>query len=99
MQVSGAQSGDDKVTYAPTRDELNCRLDAVKNSLTDDGILDVFGKFTRDQSAEKIRNDVLSPEGIIVGIEYRPFDKLWTYYTGISGGWGTMPREKRLSDI
>ena len=96
INVSGLASGNDKVSYAQTREELCHRIDTVRNSINDTEIFNVFGRFTRDQNPQKIKDDVLSPEGCIARIDYRPFEKLWTYYTGTSGGWGAMPRDKKV---
>lgn len=91
--VTGVQSGKDKVALAPTRYELVRRMDIVKHSTTDEEIMELWGKFTAGQSAEKIKNDVLS-DGVITQISYRPFDLRWTYYSGKSSGWLHRPREK-----
>ena len=93
--VTGINSGNDKVSIAPTESELNRRIAVVKNAFDEKPILGLFGKFTRDQTAEKIQNDLLLNEGVIAPIDYRPFDIRWTYYSGKSGGWLDMPREKR----
>lgn len=96
VNVSGLASGNDGVSYADSRSELCRCMDIVKNSTTDDEVLKVFGRFTRDQNAGKIKNDALDKNGVITGIDYRPFEKQWTYYTGTSGGWGAMPRDKKV---
>lgn len=90
--VTGVQSARDNVAYAYTREELVRRMNIVKNSTSDQEILDLWGKFTDGQTATSIRNDVLS-DGVITKIAYRPFDKRWTYYSGRSCGWIFRPRE------
>ena len=93
VYVSGSNTGNDNIAIANTKDEITSRLNLIKN-ITDDGqIKELFGKFTRDQTASKILDDVLLNSGQIVPIAYRPFDNRWTYYTGKSGGWMDMPRE------
>lgn len=59
----------------------------------DKSINDLWGKYSRGQSAEKIRIDILS-DGKITPISFRPFDDRWTYYSGNSCGWIFWPREK-----
>jgi len=95
--VSGIQSGNDKVAYAPTKQELLRRLDIVRHSVTDKDVQDVFGSFARGQSAESVRDDTLLQSGTIVQAEYRPFHKAWTYYTGVSCGYLHFPRDEKIS--
>ena len=96
VNVFGAKSGNDKVAYSASKDELNCRLDIIRNALDEKNVLEMFHKFTRDQTFEKIQDDVVTGNGYITPIDYRPFDRRWTYYTGKSGGWMDMPREKKV---
>ena len=91
--VTGIISGRDKVAIAPTRDELVKRIDIVKYANDDNEILNLWSKFSRDQTAQKIKKDVLS-DGIITQILFRPFDLRWTYYSGNSCGWILFPHEK-----
>ena len=91
--VTGIVSGNDDVAIAPSREELMRRMDIVKNSTNERTILNLWGRFSRGQTAEKIQNDVLS-EGTITPIAFRPFDLRWTYYSGNSCGWILWPREK-----
>lgn len=71
------------------------RMDIVRNATDEKEILDLWGKFSRGQIAEKIQNDVLS-DGIVTPIAFRPFDSRWTYYSGNSCGWVLWPREKSV---
>lgn len=94
ISVSGVQTNNDTAAIALNRSELIRRIEIVKNAPTDEQILEIWGKFSTRQSAEKIRDDVLSSEGIIAPISFRPFDERWTYYSGKSCGWVFRPREK-----
>ena len=96
QSVSGIASGNDSVSYAESKDELQKRLASAIGSVTEQELLSVFGRFTRDQTFEKIKDDVNDPMGRIAPVAYRPFDDRWTYYTGRSGGWGAMPRERQI---
>lgn len=91
--VTGIVTGNDKVAIAPIRSELTYRMDTVRAAADEKEILGLWGKFSRGQTAEKIRNDVLS-DGIVTPIAFRPFDTRWTYYSGNSCGWVLWPREK-----
>jgi predicted helicase len=53
-----------------------------------------LGKDARDWSVEGAKNDLTSGFDLnkIVEINYRPFDKRYTYYTGNSKGFHCMPR-------
>lgn len=93
INVTGIISGRDKVAIAPTRDELVERMSIVKHATDDNNILELWGKFSRNQSADKIKKDVLSG-GTITQILFRPFDLRWTYYSGNSCGWVLFPHEK-----
>lgn len=92
--VTGIVSGRDNVAFAPTREELIERMDKVRHATNDDEILNLWTKFSDGQTAQKIKEDVLS-RGKITEIAYRPFDSRWTYYSGNSCGWVFRPREKR----
>jgi len=94
VNVTGLQSGNDSVAIAPTRDELNRRIDIIKNATDEKSIQELWGKFGRGQSADKIQSDVLSSDGVVASISFRPFDKRWVYYSGKSCGWVQWPREK-----
>ena len=93
VYVSGIVSGKDEVAIASTKDELNRRIDIVKNATSGAVIDNMWKKYNRGQDAEKIRDDVLSG-GVITPIAFRPFDLRWTYYSGNSCGWVFRPREK-----
>lgn len=91
--VTGIVTGNDKIAIAPTRSELAYRMDTVRTATDEKEILDLWGRFSRGQTAAKIQNDVLA-DGTITPISFRPFDTRWTYYSGNSCGWVLWPREK-----
>lgn len=93
--VTGIVSGNDNVAIASTRGELTRRMEIVKNASEEKTIYDLWGRFSRGQTAEKIQNDTLS-DGAITPIAFRPFDNRWTYYSGNSCGWVLWPREKSV---
>lgn len=91
--VTGIVSGNDEAAIALTKTELIRRMEIVKNAVGEEEICNLWKHFTQGQTAEKIRNDVLS-EGVATQISFRPFDSRWTYYSGNSCGWVFRPREK-----
>lgn len=95
IKVSGIVSGNDGVSFAPTKDELTRRINIVKNALNESIIKELWGKLGDGQSANKIQDDVLSTKGVVTPITLRPFDNHWTYYSGNSCGWIFRPREKK----
>lgn len=92
--VTGIISGNDKTAIAPSRKELVRRMDIVRNATDEKPIIEMWGKFTAGQTAEKIQSDVIMAEGKITPIAFRPFDNRWTYYSGNSCAWVFRPREK-----
>ena len=93
--VTGIITGNDEVALASTKPELLSRMEIVKNATDSIPIDNLWGKYTKGQTAEKIQNDVLSPNGTVTQIAFRPFDYRWTYYSGDSCGWVFRPREKK----
>ena len=95
VNVTGIITGNDEVALASTKPELLSRMEIVKNATDSIPIDNLWGKYTKGQTAEKIQNDVLSPNGTVTQIAFRPFDYRWTYYSGDSCGWVFRPREKK----
>lgn len=93
VNVTGIVSGNDGVAIAPSKAVLAHRMNIVKNATKEEEIFNLWGRFSRGQTAEKIQNDVLS-DGVVTPISFRPFDIRWTYYSGNSCGWVLRPREK-----
>lgn len=93
VNVTGIVSGNDGVAIAPSKPVLAHRMNIVKNATKEEEIFNLWGRFSRGQTAEKIQNDVLS-DGVVTPISFRPFDIRWTYYSGNSCGWVLWPREK-----
>jgi predicted helicase len=93
---TGVKSGNDDVAIAPNKEELLRRLEIVKHATDEKQIFELFGKFSAGQTARKIQNSVLSNEGAISPITYRPYDNRCTYYTGVSCGWLERPRETKI---
>lgn len=91
--VTGIITGNDKIAIASTRNELVHRMNMVRDATDYTTIVELWGKFTAGQTAEKIQNDVLSG-GTVTPISFRPFDNRWTYYSGNSCAWIFRPREK-----
>ena len=94
VNVTGIITGNDDCALAPTKNLLTQRMDVVRNATDEKTILNLWGNFTKGQTAKKIQDDVLS-EGTVTPIAFRPFDSRWTYYSGNSCGWLFRPREKK----
>lgn len=92
--VSGLQTNNDKAAIANSRKEIIDRIELVKNSIDNSEIDSLWKKYSTGQTAEKIKNDVLTSDGIVAPLTYRPFDERWTFYSGNSTGWIFRPREK-----
>jgi predicted helicase len=95
--VNGIKSDNDRTAITSDKGELQRRLDIVKYAQDEKAVLGVFGKFNREQTWEKIQDDVLNPDGVIAPINYRPFDTRFTYYTGKVGGWLGWPKAAVMS--
>jgi len=95
VNVTGIVSGNDEAAIAPTKNELSRRIEIVKTATDEIPIFNLWKRFGRSQTAEKIQNDVLSNDGVMTLISFRPFDERWTYYSGNSCGWVFWPREKK----
>ena len=81
-------------------------IENVKNTINEFIRLDIetarnrfnLGKDARDWSVTGAKNDITSTPDFrkIVEINYRPFDKRFTYYTGKSKGFHCMPRDNLM---
>ena len=91
VNVTGILSGNDNAAYAPTKEEITRRVNIVKNATNKTTIHELWGD---KNPTDTIQDDVLSPDGVMTSISYRPFDERWTYYSGNSCGWLWRPREK-----
>lgn len=94
IKTTGVVSGRDDVAIADSKEDLQKRIDKVRNAINYSEILEMWGKFGQTQTAEKTLNDVLEQKGAITPILYKPFDIRYTYYSGNSGGWMVRPRDK-----
>jgi predicted helicase len=92
--VTGVVSGNDNLTMLNSLRKITELTNNIKTA-TDEDILKIWKKFGRGQTAQKIKQDVNSG-GKITQIDYRPFDKRWTYYSGISYGFLFRPRDSRV---
>jgi len=95
ISVSGIESGNDNVAIAANKGELNNRIEMLKHSANEAEIHRLWGNFAHGQTAAKILDDLLSAEGVVAPLSFRPFDQRWTYYSGRSNGWMVRPREKK----
>jgi Type ISP C-terminal specificity domain/N-6 DNA Methylase len=98
------------VGIVTARDSLTIKFDpdAVRETIKDFAGLDIerarekynLGDDARDWRVEWAQADLKNSgldAGLIQLIEYRPFDKRWTYYTGVSRGFHCNPRREIMS--
>ncbi len=84
IKSTGTDSGNDDVTISHSKEEIQKRINIVRNALDDEPIKKLFGRFGRGLTPEQIRKDV-ERNGEITKVNYRLFDERWTYYSGICG--------------
>lgn len=91
---SGIQTKRDDFVYQLTSQ----RRDAIVKSLQDNTSCEEIRRlYTVGEdgvvwSIEKAKQDVQNNAGIYCSAHYRPFDKRWTYFTGVTSGWMARPR-------
>ena len=83
--ITGIDSGNDEFAVSNDKNDILRKIDAIKNAQYDNEVMNIIGKLYYGQTIEKLRNDVNS-NGSIVNIDYRPFERKYTYYSGVSGG-------------
>lgn len=94
--------GINNVGIVTARDNFTIHLEEEKLQETIDKFLSMddeqarhrfgLGKDVRDWKVSYARKDLDKKDGNIVKINYRPFDKRYTYYTGRSKGFHCYPR-------
>jgi len=95
---TGIQTKRDKFVYAFDKNELQQKLEALKNldvetirnkyELPEDG---------RDWAVEWAANDVKNNSGTVVELNYHPFDYRYSFFTGVSKGFMAYPRSPLMN--
>ena len=93
--TTGIDTGNDEFALSDDNHIIAKRINSIKNAQSDNEIKDLIGKLYSGQTVEKLKRDINS-DGRIVRINYRLFEQKYTYYTGISGGWLSRPRDKEI---
>ena len=96
LKSTGIDSGNDEATIKTKNIEIEKSLNGIKYATSDDEIVSIMGKLCSGQTVEKIKMDVFGDEGVISKISYRPFEDRYTYYSGISCGWLSRPRDPKI---
>lgn len=94
--TSGIDSGNDSFAISTERENIIKKINLIQNAQSDEEITKIIGKLYSGQTIPKLKNDVNS-DGEVVLISYRPFENKYTYYTGVSGGWLSRPRDKKVT--
>lgn len=92
IQSTGTDSGNDNVAIGRDKQTISQRVNIVKNALSNEPIINLFGRFGRGGTPEQIKQDV-DRDGVITELNYRPFDVRWTYYSGVCG-WLSRTKSK-----
>ncbi len=69
VNVTGIVTGNDKSSHCAFQKRTCKRMDIVRNGTDEKDVLDLWGKFGRGQTADKIQKDVLS-NGVITPISF-----------------------------
>jgi predicted helicase len=96
LTSTGIDSGNDDVTIKRYKSELESTVDNIKQASCEEDIIRIMGKMCSGQTPTRILKDILSEQGKITPISYRPFDNRYTYYSGMSCGWLSRPRDKQI---
>ena len=99
----GIVTGRDKLTIHRTTEDVSETISDFV-SLSEDDAREKYklGKDTRDWKVHLAQTDLRNhpeAEKHIQPIHYRPFDTLWTYYTGKSRGFHCLPRSAIMSHL
>ncbi len=99
----GIVTGRDKLTIHRTTEDVSETISDFV-SLSEDDAREKYklGKDTRDWKVHLAQTDLRNhpeAEKHIQPIHYRPFDTLWTYYTGKSRGFHCLPRSAIMSHM
>lgn len=95
--------------FVTARDKLVIHFDSesLKNLIADFISIeeDIFRKKydekkdSRDWKYELARNDLEDKKGLFIDVQHRPFDYRKTYYTGVSKGFMSYPRDEIMSNF
>ena len=96
FKSTGIDTGNDEATIKTKSAEIEKSISGIKYATSDDEIISIMGKLCSGQTVERIKLDVFSGEGVISKISYRPFEDRYTYYSGVSCGWLSRPRDSKI---
>lgn len=96
LKSTGIDTGNDEATIKKQPSEIEKSLNGIKYATSDDEIVSLMGKMCSGQTVERIKTDVLHADGVVSKISYRPFDDRYTYYSGMSCGWLSRPRDPKI---
>ncbi len=94
--TTGVDTGNDDATTADSQNKIQENIQQIQLATSEEEVVKVIGKLSYGQSFNRLKDDVDSESGKIVKYAYRPFDDKWTYYSGMSSGWLSRPRESKI---
>lgn len=96
LMSTGIDTGNDETTINEKKEEIEKKINDIKFATSDEQVVQIMGKMCCGQTPSRVRQDILSSNGVITDISYRPFDDRYTYYSGMSCGWLSRPRDKKI---
>lgn len=96
LSTTGVDTGNDSVALALSSNKMKENISFIKNAIDNEQIIKFLGKLSSGQTIKRIQEDITTNNGVITKIAYRPFEDKWTYYSGMSCGWLSRPRDKKI---
>lgn len=96
LMSTGIDTGNDETTINEQKEQIEKKINDIKFATSDEQVIQIMGKMCCNQTPSRVRQDILSNNGVITNISYRPFDDRYTYYSGMSCGWLSRPRDKKI---
>ena len=96
FKSTGIDTGNDEATVKTNSFEVEQSINSIKYATSDDEIVAIMGKLCSGQTVDRIKMSIYGGEGVITKISYRPFEHRYTYYSEVSCGWLSRPRDSKI---
>ena len=96
--TTGIDSGNDVFALETNKNKIVEKIEKINNTFNDDEVVKLLGKLYSGQTVKKLKEDINDKRGAIIKVSYRPFEDKWTYYSGLSSGWLSRPRDKTIME-